>query len=736
MSRKTAVIMACHNRKATTLECLKRLFEQEWKPEILDVYLVDDASTDGTASAVRSTFSHVRIIEGDGMQFWCGGMRLAWAAAAKGDYDFYLWLNDDTWLLPSALKHAFDLHASLEGHSNEACYIVGSIRDPLSLRPSYGGMSWTRDGWRMRSELLTPEGFPKRCDTLNGNFALIPRAVFQKVGNLSTAFTHGMGDFDYGLRARAAGCQLWATGEYVAECQLNTTEPAWLDSTHSLADRWKSLNSPKGTPPLEYLRFVSKHGGPLWPLTLAKLFGRFLLPGLWSRIKATKTIGLANRPSNELASKEQAEPFSLATPSRQAPTGSSAARRLRILVSAYACDPDIGSEAGMGWNWIRHLALHADLWVLTEENRSVPALKKGIARHPELQGRIQIIGIPRHRYGERLWSHFYYLSYRDWQWAAYRKAVDLHREIGFDLAHQLNMIGYREPGYLWKLPIPFVWGPVGGHAQMPWRYIPSLDRHSAIHYSVRNVLNAIQMRTSGRVRKAVRAADVILAATREDQTALRRTHGLESVLLNEQGTTSQLTTARPSRSTQTPLKLVWCGLFVGRKALPLGLKAMQRALAAGANIQLDIVGSGMTETTWKELAQHLGIASHCRWHGMVEHAKALDIMADSDALLFTSLQEGTPAVILEALQSGLPIVCHDACGFGTTVNDECALTVPLRNPEISIAGFTAAILRLAHEPGLVERLSAGAIARAAELSWQSRALLMMEHYQYALHIAR
>src|SRR5690242_187901 len=96
MTRKVAVLITSHNRRETTLRCLRCLVEQRGC-EALDVqtYLVDDGCTDGTASAVRNAFPTVTILQADGSLFWAGGMRAAFAEAAKSDPDFYLWLNDD-----------------------------------------------------------------------------------------------------------------------------------------------------------------------------------------------------------------------------------------------------------------------------------------------------------------------------------------------------------------------------------------------------------------------------------------------------------------------------------------------------------------------------------------------------------------------------------------------------------------------------------------------------------------
>jgi GT2 family glycosyltransferase len=81
-SDRTAVLITCHNRKPKTLACLAALFNQELSPEVtIDVYLVDDGSTDGTAEAVHQAYPQVKILQGDGSLFWNRGMRKAFAEA-------------------------------------------------------------------------------------------------------------------------------------------------------------------------------------------------------------------------------------------------------------------------------------------------------------------------------------------------------------------------------------------------------------------------------------------------------------------------------------------------------------------------------------------------------------------------------------------------------------------------------------------------------------------------------
>lgn len=413
-------------------------------------------------------------------------------------------------------------------------------------------------------------------------------------------------------------------------------------------------------------------------------------------------------------------------------------KRLKVLVSCFACNPTKGSEPGMGANWVLQLARHHELWVLTDATEQCDiALADYLEQHcPELKSSIHIIGIPHQRFrlGEKLWEpFFYYWTYRSWQWNAYREAQRLLQQIDFDLAHQLNMIGYREPGYLWKLPAAFIWGPIGGHAQMPWRFLSSLGFRGAIHYGVRNILNWIQMRTSVRVRSAIRRADVLVAATHVDAHSIRNIHQRNAVLLNEQGAVHSAKTPRTQeQAVARPLRVVWCGRFIALKALPLGLKAVHRARSQ-ARLEFHVIGDGNCAMRWKQIASDQGLDDICYWHGQLPHSDVLNVMATCDVMLFTSLQEGTPAVVLEAIQLALPVVCHDSCGFGAVVDETCGIKVPVFNSQQSIEGFANALVRLNNEVGLVQRLAKGAIRRAQELSWERKAQDMLALYREAIN---
>lgn len=259
-----AILMTCFNRVETTLCCLKHLFACE-RPEgvVFDVYLVDDGSPDRTGDIVKKNYSPVKVIEGTGNLFWCGGMRLAWDTAAKTkDYDGYLWLNDDTFLNKDALRCVLE-SASL--HENISI-IVGALCDPVTKQVTYG---FSGNPTRNPDGTLSPI---RREESINGNVVYVSRCVWKKIGGLRTCFVHAMGDTDYGFRARKAGIEIFLTPHYVGDCKTNCG-PSWFDQ-HSFIQRWHLLHSSKGCPPWQFMRVLQVYHPYLWPFHIAHLYWR------------------------------------------------------------------------------------------------------------------------------------------------------------------------------------------------------------------------------------------------------------------------------------------------------------------------------------------------------------------------------------------------------------------------------------------------------------------------------
>ena len=270
-----AVLITVHNRKTKTINSLNNLFHQSIPPNCkLDVYMTDDGCTDGTPEAVREMFPDVSIIKGDGTLFWNRGMWTAWDVAAKEkDYDYYLWLNDDSFLFPHCIQNL--LESSNE--CNNQAVIVASMRNQEDEQITYGGFRLS-DG-----RLAEPNGELQECKTMNGNCVLIPRCIFMKCGNLDWAYRHAIGDLDYGYTVRRNGFKIYASKEFLGICDSHPQLPSWARPEVPFMKRIKNLYSPLGyAQPGPFFHYDLKNFG-VWPAIkhYVSMHIRLFFPNLW-----------------------------------------------------------------------------------------------------------------------------------------------------------------------------------------------------------------------------------------------------------------------------------------------------------------------------------------------------------------------------------------------------------------------------------------------------------------------
>lgn len=271
-----AVLLTVFNRKVETLECLEKLYVQLPMEHFqTDVYLTDDGCTDSTPEEVSARFPEAHIIKGNGNLFWNRGMYTAWMKAARLDYDFYLWLNDDTFLYSNALDSLLETSTY---YDNKAI-IVGATQSSGHGRITYGG--------RLKNgQIPNPIAEMTEVDYFNGNVVLIPKSVYRVLGNLDPYFTHSKGDFDYGMRAREAGITMVQAEGYVGECDLHPHLDKWCDPALPFRKRWQWLHRPNGMPPKETFHLEKRHYGILTAVFhYFTIYLRCLFPWLWVKLK-------------------------------------------------------------------------------------------------------------------------------------------------------------------------------------------------------------------------------------------------------------------------------------------------------------------------------------------------------------------------------------------------------------------------------------------------------------------
>lgn len=417
----------------------------------------------------------------------------------------------------------------------------------------------------------------------------------------------------------------------------------------------------------------------------------------------------------------------------------SLASPMRVLVLAAAVNPEKGSEPGMGWRWVSELSRQAEIHLICFDDESnAIAIDRAISANPSLATNLHVHYVAWNWSQRPPWLHWlarnvpyvYYVYYREWHKRAFKKAQELHQSHPFDLAHQLNMIGFREPGFLGRLGIPWVWGPVGGAANPPLRLATRLGVQEFAFLAVKSAANRIQLHLSRRVRTAALTCTRLISATSDTREVLLQAFGRDSRVISAVG--CSMPSSPPRRERGNPeLHIVWSGLHIARKALPLLLEAAGR-LPPHLQWSLTILGSGPLTAKWKRIADERGIAHRCTWTGWLEKDAAIRRMHAADLFVLTSLHEGSPTVVFEALQCGIPVVALRRFGMADAITPACGYLISPDSWETAVEAMSSALREVIEDPSKLATLSQGALLRAEELRWEVLCAAMEEEYRAAL----
>lgn len=257
-----AVLITCHNRKNKTIQCLRNLYKQtdfiNFKTEI---FLVDDNSTDGTSETIKKNFSDVNLIKGDGNLFWGGGTYLAWEEAIKKKkFEYFLWLNDDTFLYPNALQMLFKCK---EYANTDEFIAVGSTHDSNN-NWTYGGFKNLNKKFAVfENKKIFPNNNFQFIDRFNGNIVLISNKAFIKIGKFDKSLDHYFGDIDYSIRASIKKIPIILSPSYLGICNVGMKKRSYKD----LLFNKKIVKS--------VFIFCKKHGNEFWLFQFVRLVLKF-----------------------------------------------------------------------------------------------------------------------------------------------------------------------------------------------------------------------------------------------------------------------------------------------------------------------------------------------------------------------------------------------------------------------------------------------------------------------------
>lgn len=405
---------------------------------------------------------------------------------------------------------------------------------------------------------------------------------------------------------------------------------------------------------------------------------------------------------------------------------------MKVLLSAYECQPNTGSEFGFGWAWASELAaMGHEIWVITLSDNQA-SLELELQRQPRanlhfiyckmspwLPWAYKVTNLMRSQV-LALWVA--QIAKVWWQWEAYQIARILNQEVKFDLVHHVTNSTVRRPSFMGFLGIPFILGPLAGGVKTPWALRKSYPTIGKLNDFIRDLANA-WVRFDPLVNLSFASARKIYCDSNQTLKLIPQLYQYKSEVLfsvpNCEITEVFPSIVREPRKTEL-FKVLYVGRFLYWKGIHLALEAFAQLYQKVPTARFTLIGNGREQGWLKRYMAELDIGEAVEWIPWMERQKLSSVYLNHDVLLFPSLHDTSPNVILESFYHGLPAVCLDLGGPGVMVNDTCGRVIKTAglSEEAVIFALTSALVELAENPQLRESLSKGALARASKFTFK------------------
>lgn len=392
---------------------------------------------------------------------------------------------------------------------------------------------------------------------------------------------------------------------------------------------------------------------------------------------------------------------------------------MKILLSAFAFAPNIGSEPGVGWRWAAELAKHHEVTVVTDATRQPLVEADGV----QLPANVKVVYFrPAWLRAVPLNSTTAQVLYTLWQFGLLGFARRLHRARGFDLAIHITYGVFRHPSFLGYLGIPFIFGPLGGGEDAPLALKRSIRGREKLKELLRSLINKAAL-FDPFLWVAYAKATLILTKTEDTRQALPWPYRRRAMVYPEIGIDAPAGMQPCARQDGEPLRVLFAGRLLGWKGAHLAIRAVACAMERGVPVEFTLLGRGPFEAELRKVAMAAGIHDRIRWISQMPQQELFALYRTMHCFLFPSLHDSSGNVVLEALAYGLPVICLDIGGPVTLVTSETAIVVSTKNQNEAgvVHGLADAMRRLVNDEHGRRAMGKAARERVCEkMTWESR----------------
>lgn len=402
---------------------------------------------------------------------------------------------------------------------------------------------------------------------------------------------------------------------------------------------------------------------------------------------------------------------------------------MKVLLSAYACEPGRGTELGVGWNTAWEIARYHEVWVLTRPDDGRESIEAELNRNPNPNLHFVYFTLPILGSIWRFGSIAFLIHYYFWQVQAYFVARRLHKQIDFDVVHHVTFVRHSTPSFLSLLPIPFIWGPVGGGESAPDPFWKDFSFRNKVYEILRSAARWVGERDPF-ARMTARRSTIVRVTTQDTAIRVQQMGAKKIEVFPEASLTKEeiISLTQCANADIAAVRFISMGRLLHWKGFHLGLRAFAQAELPEAEYW--VLGEGPERLRLEALVAELGIAKQVKFWNRLPRDEALQKLGTCTALVHPSLHDSGGWVCLEAMTAARPVICLDLGGPAIQVTEETGFKVNAHDPDQAVQVLAAAMVRLANDPEL--RLSMGQAGqlRVKEFyNWESRGQQICQLYE-------
>ena len=412
-----------------------------------------------------------------------------------------------------------------------------------------------------------------------------------------------------------------------------------------------------------------------------------------------------------------------------------------LLILAFAISPTKGSEFSVAWNYVVKMSRYNRLTVFYGVSGEY------LGDCDEMEEFIKTKGVPNVRFvcikpskwtsalnwcnRHNFFNYTFYFAYHAWQKHVYKEAKRLVQKEKFDLIHFIGPTGFREAGYLWKLGLPYIWGPIGGANSNNLILTKNISLISRLKFLFRNWANRFQLKYQMQLRKALKNTDLLLTSTSENQYIFQTVLHINSEYLPENSIAPEIKMNTLKVKNTEKYHFIFVCSLIPRKAVNIILEALV-LVKHKDKIIVDIVGDGSERKVLESFAERCCLQPYINWYGQLPRDKAVDLFNKAHMHIITSTSEGNPTTIWEAMSYGVPTMSFDHCGMHDTICKRCGILIPIHSYDQCVADLAIEIDKLLEQPERFKQLAEGTVKCAQNFTWKVREKFLIDCYSKVL----